>query len=169
MMPEVRLTTRRLTLRPPVPEDFVAVEAYARSPRALYTGGQLSDQMDIWRGFLGVAGHWALKGYGLFTVLRDGTPIGRAGVIDHVMWDEPELGWHLFDGYEGQGYATEAARAARDWAATDRGLGPLISYIHPDNARSRAVAERLGACRERNGTLLGHPVEVWRHPAGGAT
>jgi RimJ/RimL family protein N-acetyltransferase len=168
MTPEVSLTTARLTLRTPVLEDYPAVDAYARSPRAQYTGGQKSDQMDTWRSFLGAAGHWALKGYGLFTVLMDGTPIGRAGVIDHIMWEEPELGWHLFEGYEGRGYATEAARAARDWAATARGLGPLISYIHPDNARSLAVADRLSAHHERDGMLLGHPVQIWRHPAGGS-
>lgn len=169
MMPALSISTERLTLRTPVLADFDAVEAYARSPRAFFTGGQQTEQMPIWRGFLGTAGHWALKGYGMFTVLRDGTPVGRVGVIDHVMWEEPELGWHLFEGHEGQGYATEAALAARRWAATERGLGPLVSFVHPDNAPSRRVAERLGATHERDTTLLGGPAQVWRHPAEGAT
>ncbi|WP_430523011.1 GNAT family N-acetyltransferase [Ponticoccus litoralis] len=103
MMPALSISTERLTLRTPVLADFDAVEAYARSPRAFFTGGQQTEQMPIWRGFLGTAGHWALKGYGMFTVLRDGTPVGRVGVIDHVMWEEPELGWHLFEGHEGRG------------------------------------------------------------------
>lgn len=165
MMPALSLSTDRLTLRTPVLDDFASVEAYARSPRAAFTGGQQGEQMDIWRSFLGVAGHWALKGYGLFTVVKDGLPVGRVGIIDHVMWEEPELGWHLFDGHEGKGYATEAAAAARRWAAIERGLARLVSYIHPDNAASVRVAERLGARHERDTTLLGHPAQVWRHPA----
>lgn len=167
MIPAITLTSHRLTLRTPDLSDFDAVETYARSPRARFTGGQKTEQMDIWRSFLGVAGHWALKGYGLFTVLLDDTPIGRVGVIDHVMWEEPELGWHLFEGYEGRGYATEAARAARDWAHDAHGLGPLVSYVHPENTPSMRVAERLGAHHERDTTLLGGPAQVWRHPAGG--
>lgn len=168
MMPALSFSTERLTLRTPSLDDFAAVEAYARSPRAHFTGGRQTEQMPIWRSFLGVAGHWALKGYGMFTVLRDGTPVGRVGVIDHIMWDEPELGWHLFEGHEGHGYATEAARAARRWAASERGLAPLVSYVHPDNAPSRRVAERLQASHERDITLLGHTAQVWRHPAEGS-
>lgn len=168
MMTPIRLSTERLVLRTPEIDDFAAVEAYARSPRARFTGGQQSDRMVIWRGFLGSAGHWALKGFGYFTVLAGGTPVGRVGVLEHVEWDEPELGWQLFAGHEGQGYATEAARAVRDWAKAERGLGPLISYIHPENAASRQVAERLGARHERDRELLGQPAQVWRHPEGAA-
>ncbi|MGP6087610.1 GNAT family N-acetyltransferase [Antarctobacter jejuensis] len=166
MTPEISISTARLTLRTPILNDFAPVNAYARSPRARFTGGQKSDEMDIWRSFLGVAGHWALRGYGLFTVLKDGTPIGRVGVIDHIMWEEPELGWHLFDGFEGRGYATEAAAAARDWAGETLGLGPLVSYVHPENTASRRVAERLGADYERDTLLLGHSAQVWRHTGG---
>jgi RimJ/RimL family protein N-acetyltransferase len=168
MMTPVTLTTDRLVLRTPEMGDFDAVEAYARSPRARFTGGQQSDRMVIWRSFLGTAGHWALKGFGYFTVLAGGTPVGRVGVLEHIAWQEPELGWHLFAGHEGQGYATEAARAVRDWAKAERGLGPLISYIHPENAASRRVAERLGAHLERETVLLDNPVQIWRHPEGQA-
>lgn len=164
MMPRINISSARLTLRTPTLEDFDSVEDYARSPRAYYTGGQKTDRMDIWRSFLGVAGHWALKGYGLFTVLDGRTPVGRVGIIEHIEWDEPELGWHLFDGFEGRGYATEAALTARRWAATACGLGPLISYIHPENLASIRVAQRLGARHERDGELLGGPAQIWRHP-----
>ncbi len=168
MMPCITIGTERLTLRTPQMEDFDAVDSYARSPRAKFTGGQKTDQMDIWRSFLGVAGHWALRGYGLFTVVWQDAPIGRVGVIDHIMWEEPELGWHLFDGFEGQGFATEAALAARNWAFYAHRLGPLVSYVHAENTRSVRVAERLGATYERDCLLLGTPAQVWRHPPGGA-
>lgn len=158
------LHTQRLTLRPPLPGDWPAVSAFGQSERAHFVGGVEPEEFLRWRAFLAVSGHWAQKGFGFFTVLHDDVPVGRVGVIDHVMWPEPELGYHLFDGFEGRGFVTEAARAVRDWAWTAKGLGPLVSYIHPDNARSIRVAQRLGATHEADSSLLGHPCQVWRHP-----
>jgi len=51
----------------------------------------------------------------------------------------------VYDGYEGQRHATEAAAVLRDWAARTLGLDRLVSCIDPINVRSIAVAERLGA------------------------
>ncbi|WP_305968006.1 MULTISPECIES: GNAT family N-acetyltransferase [unclassified Mameliella] len=166
MIPAISLTTDRLILRTPREEDFPVVARFMASARARFVGGPVADEFDQWRGFLSGFGHWALRGYGFFMVEHQGEMVGRVGLVNHVMWDEPELGWHVFDGFEGRGYATEAAACVRDWAAAERGLGPLISYIHPDNMRSRRVAERLGAHKERFTALLGHPAEVWRHTGG---
>ena len=166
MIPSITLTTDRLTLRTPLEEDFDVIAAFMASERARFVGGPITDDFGQWRGFLSGLGHWALRGYGFFIVLYGTQKVGRVGLVNHVMWDEPELGWHIFDGCEGQGYATEAAARVRDWAAAERGLGPLISYIHPENIPSRRVAERLGAQFERDTVLLDHPVQVWRHTGG---
>jgi RimJ/RimL family protein N-acetyltransferase len=163
LIPDIRISTDRLTLRIPQETDYGDCADFMRSARSEYVGGPLTDEFALWRGFLGSIGHWALRDYGMFMVDHDGRCVGRVGIIYHVMWDEPELGWHLFDGQEGKGYATEAAAAARDWAVAERGLGPLVSYIAPGNTRSIAVAERLGAVYERDTTLLGMPAQVWRH------
>ncbi|SNR65859.1 GNAT family N-acetyltransferase [Puniceibacterium sediminis] len=160
------IKTDRLILRTPQESDFDAAAAFNTSDRTTYVGGKITQEWDQWRGFMGSIGHWVLRGYGFFTVtLHDGTRVGRVGVINHRMWPEPELGWHLYDGFEGCGYATEAARAARTWAHTEHGLGPLISQIHPDNHASAAVAKRLGATLEAESTLLGDPCHIYRHPA----
>ena len=169
MIAQITLTTDRLTLRTPAEEDFEAVARFVMdSPRTGFVGGAAADRWQAWRGFLTSIGHWGLRGYGFFTVLRDGAPVGRVGLVNHIMWDEPELGWQLFDGHEGKGYATEAAQAVRDWAARAHGLRRPISYIHPDNAASARVASRLGATVERETVLLGTPVQVWRHPEAAA-
>jgi RimJ/RimL family protein N-acetyltransferase len=120
----------------------------------------------MWRAFLAVLGHWALRGYGFFTLEHKETQaiVGRVGVVFHEMWPEPELGWHLFDSFEGQGYAYEAAVTVRDWAARERGLGPLISLIAPENTRSITLAERLGARWESDIDLLGTRGGIYRHP-----
>ncbi|GGH37085.1 Protein N-acetyltransferase, RimJ/RimL family [Cribrihabitans marinus] len=163
------IATDRLVLRGPLESDFAAHAAFYTSPRSHLVGGP-ADRFQAWRIFLSGLGHWALRGYGMWMVTeRDGgQPVGRVGFINGLDWDEPELGWHLYDGYEGKGYAYEAACAARDHGARHFGIAAPISYIVPENARSLALAERLGASFERDGTVVGTPCQVWRHPRAGA-
>lgn len=157
------LQTDRLTLRAPVEGDFPAMLAFSDSPRARFVGGKLPRQW-VWRTLLANVGHWAWRGYGFFSVeLPDGTFVGRVGVIFHDEWPEPELAWHLFDGFEGQGYATEAARAAKADYHARIAVAPLISMIADDNAASAAVAQRLGAVLERHAADEDGPYGIWRH------
>jgi RimJ/RimL family protein N-acetyltransferase len=72
---------------------------------------------------------------------------------------EPELGWLFLPAAEGQGYAAEAATAARHHALSVLGLPSLVSYIDPANDRSARLAARLGA--RRDGEVDG--ADVWRH------
>ena len=159
------LQTDRLTLREPREADFPAMLAFNDSPRAAFVGGG-RDRQWIWRGLLANIGHWALRGHGFYSVdTKAGDFIGRVGVIFHDGWDEPELGWHLFDGFEGKGYALEAALAARADYHARISNHPPISYIDPANRRSQALAERLGAVPEREAVFHDHAITVWRHPA----
>ncbi len=57
---------------------------------------------------------------------------------------EVEIGWRMPRSAWGFGYASEAARAVRDHAVGTLGLTEIIALIHADNARSAALAERLG-------------------------
>lgn len=70
--------------------------------------------------------------------------VGQVGINHGPLFPEQELGWLLYDGHEGHGYATEAAAALRDWAFATLKLPSLVSYMAPDNAMSAAVAKRLG-------------------------
>jgi RimJ/RimL family protein N-acetyltransferase len=54
-----------------------------------------------------------------------------------------EIGWHLHPDHQGQGLATESARALLA-AAEDAGLGQILALTDPDNVPSQAVATRLG-------------------------
>ena len=157
------IETERLVLREPREADFPAMLAFNDSPRAAFVGGG-GPRQQIWRGLLANIGHWALRGHGFYSVdTHAGDFVGRVGVIFHDGWDEPELGWHLHDGFEGQGYCVEAARAAKaDYHAR---LTPasLISYIDPANPKSEAVARRLGAAPEREKGFFDKTINVWRH------
>lgn len=160
------LTTDRLTLRPPHESDFDALAAFGRSEdRMRFLGGPV-DANRTWATLLADIGHWALRGYGLFSVelASSGAFIGRAGPIFHHHNEEPELAWHLFEGYDGHGYATEAAAAARDWYYARTGNDPLMSWCNIENLASQAVAQRLGATFERLDTTgSGHKGQIWRH------
>jgi RimJ/RimL family protein N-acetyltransferase len=163
-LPIPTLATRRLTLREPREADFAAMLAFNDSPRAAFVGGG-GDRQKVWRTHLANIGHWALRGHGFYSVeTKSGDFIGRVGVIFHDGWDEPELAWHLYDGFEGFGYAHEAALAARADYHARISPRPPISYIDVGNTRSEALARRLGATRER--TLDDHKGHhhVYRHP-----
>lgn len=159
------LETERLTLREPREADFPAMLAFNDSPRSSFVGGGVPRQQ-IWRGLLANIGHWVLRGHGFYSVdTRAGDFIGRVGVIYHDGWDEPELGWHLFDGFERHGYAVEAARAAKADYHARISPAPLISYIDPANPKSEALAKRLGAAAERQAVFFDKAVTIWRHTA----
>ena len=164
-LPIPTLTTGRLTLREPRESDFAAMLTFNDSPRAVFVGGG-SDRQRVWRTHLSNIGHWALRGYGFFSVdTKAGDFVGRVGVIFHDGWEEPELAWHLYDGHEGKGYAYEAALAARADYHARISPRPVVSYVDVGNARSEALARRLGAVLEK--TLnddQGHD-HVYRHPA----
>ncbi len=165
-----RIQTERLILREPRAEDFEIYAAFMTGPRATFLGGPQS-RFDAFRGFASFIGHWHFKGFGQWMLTLKGdetTPLGRVGFMFGEGWDEPELGWALFDGHEGQGYMTEAAIAARDYGARHFDLDTPISYIHPDNARSLALASRLGAGFEREGEIAGMACHVYRHAKMGA-
>ena len=162
-LPIPTLTTDRLTLRAPREDDFPAMLAFNDSPRAAFVGGNAPRQ-HVWRNLIANIGHWALRGHGFYSVeTKAGDLIGRIGVIYHDGWDEPELGWHLFDGHEGQGYCVEAARAAKADYHARITSAPVISYIDPANPKSEAVARRLGAAPEREKVFFDKAINVWRH------
>ena len=105
---------------------------------------------------------WAENGFCWFAVeVRDGPFIGFTGLHKQV-FEAPftpaaEIGWRLAPAHWGQGYATEAARAAIAWGFSERGLTDIVSFTVPANSRSRAVMDRLGMTHD--------PAEDFDHPA----
>jgi len=101
-------------------------------------------------------GHWSLMGFGYWMVRETATNrfVGEVGFAEHrrdmtpSIVGMPEIGWVLTPAAHGQGFATEAVRAAVDWGDTQFGRAPTVCLIHPDNAPSLRVAEKAGY-RER--------------------
>lgn len=92
------------------------------------------------------------RGYGLWAVEERATGrfLGFTG-LNPVTFGAPfvngptvEIGWRLRRDAWGQGYAQEAARAARDFAFGGAGLRALVSFTSANNRRSSRVMERIG-------------------------
>ena len=164
------LMTDRLTLRPPALEDFDAYAEMMDSSRAQYMG-QLS-RRHAWYSFANDIAGWSLFGLGHWTILSDATHIGFAGFQKPDHFPEIELGWMLLDGFEGQGFATEAAEGALNWAQENRDVRNCVSYIDPANTASINVAVRLGAHQDPSAQLpIGETANdtiVYRHHFGRA-
>ena len=163
------IRTARLTLRHPAPRDLPAFVAYFATGRSAWNGGPLTPGR-AWRAFAAQLGAWQMNGFGTFAVTRTGDDriLGWVGPWFPGDWPEPEIGWSLFDrADEGQGLAAEAARAALDHAFGALGWTTAVSYIHPENRRSRALAERLGATVDAGAATPPADVTplVYRHPA----
>ena len=90
--------------------------------------------------------NYARHGYGLWIVeTHDGDFVGDCGLTWQQVngRSELEVGYHVRRELQGRGYASEAASACLDFARDVVGVGLLVAIIHPDNAASRRVAERL--------------------------
>ena len=164
-----RIETPRLTLRPLGAQDEAATVAFYQSDRAQYTGGN-PVRFQAWKNFAAMLGHWHTRGYGLWAVTERGNDaiLGMVGPYFPETWPETELGWVMFEGSEGKGYAHEAAVAARRHAYDVLGWTSIVSYISEGNARSIALAERLGCKIDPTAELPPHANGkglVYRHPA----
>lgn len=164
------LRTRRLVLRAFRAADLDGLAAMTADPevrRFLYAGRAVT-RGECWIQMAAAIGQWGLRGYGLFAVEADGRFAGRIGVLHPLEWPEPELAYALDAPFRGQGLATEAVAAVRDWAFARFGLARIASFILPTNARSAAVAARLGAVKEGTIELRGVVADWWVHRPPGA-
>lgn len=146
-VPDIRVETDRLILRPTRAEDF---EGWATlmgdEESSRYIGGP-QPRTTAWRGFLCMAGAWAIQGFGMFSVIEksSGRWIGRLGPWRPEGWPGTEVGWGLLRDAWGKGYASEGSAAAIDWAFDHLDWTEVVHCIDPDNHASQAVARRLGS------------------------
>lgn len=146
-MPAPILETPRLRLRPHVLSDLDKLCDLLGTDRARYMGGPI-EHKDAWRWVASEVASWELMGYGSWGIeTKQGVFLGQISILCPPHFPEKEIGWTLLQAAEGQGFAAEAATAALHWAWA-QGMDTLVSYIHPDNTRSIALAERLGAQRD---------------------
>ena len=100
-----------------------------------------------WDLFTAGAGRWVVAGHGAWTIERqsDRVALGLVSLNTAITLPHPELGWILWHGFEGHGYAFEAAINARNFAIDVLGWTDLLSGIHQDNHASIKLADGMNA------------------------
>jgi len=179
------IESARLVLRRVTPDDlafFTRLHALPEVAQGLYPGGRPRSPEEVGRWLHATLASYRGLGLGHLAVMRkaDGALIGRCGLTDLAVeaaahegairrgWFgreaapagvplafEYELGYTFDPAVWGQGFATEAARCVRDYARDVLRLSYAISAILAQNARSRRVAERLGACIDGQMEVVG--------------
>jgi RimJ/RimL family protein N-acetyltransferase len=171
-VPLSRLTTDRLHLRPPRPDDAQAIyDGYARDPDvARYViwrpHASIEETHDFLRTFIAAG---ARDGdYPWIIALTDGTVIGAMHL--RVQRPRADLGFNIAKPYWNRGYATEAVRAVTDFAFTLPGIERVQAVCHVDNAASARVLHKAGMDREGRlrrymtfPNLGGGAQDVWMH------
>ena len=143
------LQTPRLRLRPWRADDLADLERLNADTRftrflnpggAAYTPAWTADKLARMRA------EWE-QGWGSWAIeeRETGRFVGRVGLQFHRLWPaDVELGWGVHPDLWGRGYATEAAREALRHAFGPLGFDRVVSIVHPENASSIRVAEKLG-------------------------
>ena len=161
----ITLETKRLLLRPFREHDIDAYAVMCADPDVMrFLGARtLLSRDDAWRQMAMFAGHWHLRGFGMWAVEERATGclLGRVGLHFPEGWPDRELAWTLVREYWGRGFALEAARAALLHAFETLGWNRVISLIDPENVRSIRLAERLGERLEGDITLRGYRLFVY--------
>jgi RimJ/RimL family protein N-acetyltransferase len=147
------LTTGRLTLRGHRLDDFAdCVKLWSDPGVTRYIAARPFTEEEIWTRLLRYVGHWSLMGFGYWMVRETATDrfVGEVGFAEHrrelipSIVGAPEIGWVLMPSAHGQGFATEAVRAAVEWGDAQFDRKRTVCLIHPDNTASLRVAEKAG-------------------------
>jgi len=162
------VTTERLSLRPLLPadaEDYAAMRFHPEVAKWLPPApGKVQE------GDFVAAAHAAIERFNMswqerrlapWGVFREGRLIGHAGLNFIEQFDGVEVLWSLHPDAWGQGYATEAARAALAYGFETLDLDQIFAITLEANLASRAVTERIGLSYRKRVDYKGFTDIVW--------
>jgi ribosomal-protein-alanine N-acetyltransferase len=168
----MRIETSRLILRSLALSDLDAMAVLLGDAEALHHWGSPLDRAAA-RGWIERnLARYDRDGFGRCAIVLRGTGelIGDCGLVRTEVEGAPEveLGWIVAQRFWGQGIATEAGAAWRDYAFERAGLDRIVSMISELNVASRRVAEKLGMSLERPAVWGGESMLMYslRRPGG---
>jgi len=152
---KIILETARLLLRRQEPEDlddlwalYCDPEITKYIPDAPSSREEAREELEWHKN-----GHPRNPELGLWATIHkeSGKFIGRCGLLPWFIddKDEVEVAYTIARAYWGQGLATEAALAIRDYGFEQLNLPRLVSLIEPENIASQRVAEKIGMTYEK--------------------
>ena len=152
-MQDIVLTTPRLKLRPMVEADIPAYYAVFSDPEvARYWSREpwtdIAQAEESLKSIMADCADGSVVRFGI-ELLSTGELIGDAG-LHHFFGQNRrcEIGYALASKYWGQGYATEALRAAIRYGFDALDLNRIEADIDPRNVGSARVLEKLGFRKE---------------------
>ena len=145
--------TQRMRLRQLTRDDVENLLGIFSDPVAMryYPSTKTRSETEKWI-------HWNLEsyqkyGFGLWAaILKDSNEFaGQCGLVVQPVdgKTEIEIGYLFLRKYWGQGLATEAALACRNYGFASLNFTRLVSLINPQNRPSRRVAEKIGMTLEK--------------------
>ncbi|ANB04354.1 acetyltransferase [Streptomyces ambofaciens] len=160
-MTEIR--TPRLVLRRWLDDDLVPLSEIHADPVVMRhiddgrprSAEQTAEDIEGWEE------EWDEEGFGMFAVelLGSGELAGAVGLsvaeAPAEVAGQVAITWRLGRAFWGQGYASEAAHAALEFALQDRGLDRVVAVLRTGDSASAAVVDKLGM--EVEG-VASHPV-----------
>ncbi len=167
--PAFSITTPRLTLRYFQPDDAEAMLSVYGDPEVMRFGAGVQTIAWVRAWLRDCLDHdYPTRGFGAYAVVQNAQNrlIGYCGLFsfpDLAGQPEIEIGYRLARASWGKGYATEAARAVRDFAFSGLKIKRLIALIDPANLASIGVARKLGMHYEKEVMLPGysHPDHLY--------
>jgi RimJ/RimL family protein N-acetyltransferase len=157
------LETDRLQLRQMTLHDIDSLYLIFSDPVAMQFYPSVKDKIETKKWIEKNLARYKKDGFGLWAVVRkdNGECIGDCGITMQCIYGEekPEIGYHIRRDYWGKGYATEAARACKDYAFNVLHIDEVYSYMKTGNLASRKVVEKIGmvlqvGCLENSDTVV---------------
>lgn len=157
MMRQPSIRTGRLLLRRWRAEDIEPFAAMCSDPEVMrYIGsGETRTREQAAAAILSFEEMWEKKGYGLFAVelLGSNHLIGFTGLAEPTFLPEimpaVEVGWRFARQSWGNGFATEAARAALDFGLVERRIPEIVS-TKPSISTKNSAPLSYSFCRTRS-------------------
>lgn len=148
-MPLPSLATDRLLLRQRSIDDVAAIVRMSGDPEVMrFVGdGRLPDPVELERRARERCTTDFGRGLGYWSLFARDRPDDYLGYV--VLSPVPgsadiELSYGIRRDAWGQGFATEASRAALDFGFRVRALPEIVALVYPDNLRSQRVIAKLG-------------------------
>ena len=144
----MKIETKRLVLRELTRDDLADLHEILSDPESMQHYPEPFTREKSQRWIEWNLENYATYGFGLWAViLKDQNLfLGDCGItmqcIDGKL--EPEIGYHINRAHTGKGYATEAARACREYAFDVLKFPKVYSYMKDTNIASQKVALKNG-------------------------
>ena len=158
----MNIETEHLLLREMTEDDFDALYKVLADKESMKYYPYAFDEERIRNWIDRNRERYRVFGFGLWAVCRKdtGEMIGDCGLTMQIIDGQirPEIGYHIRADHQRKGYATEAARAVRDWTWQNTPFRALYSYMKAENIPSIRTAmaygcEYAGEFRDEEGDM----------------